>query len=173
MLLRFIALALLSAPVAAADFRTLNFGDSCADVEGKERALGAVAVPWKQISGADIYAFKIREYDRDLVMTYFCPKGKFFTGNYSYPIEQLDDAVKSYRGAYDWLISTYGAPFLDASPWQVGADSKESGRIASDPKKYMTDWRTARLSITMMIAPNLPAEPPGWRVFIVVGERKK
>jgi hypothetical protein len=173
MRLRLLTLALLSTPVAAADFRTLDFGDTCAPVKVREEAQGSVAIPWNQICGADIYAFRVRDYNRDLMITYFCPKGALFSGNWYFPVEPLDVAVSSYRDAYDLLVSQYGAPFLDSSPWQVGADTNDPLAIASDPRMYMTSWKTAHLHTVMSLMPNLKSEHPGWRVFIVVSRAKQ
>lgn len=171
MVYRFFALALLSTSVGATDFRTLNFGDLCAGVEAKEKALGSVAVPSKQMAGADIYAFQVREYDRDVFMTYFCPKGKLFTGNYSFPIERFDDAVKSYRHTYDWLVSIYGTPGLDSTTRRVETDAKHSGAGAPDPTNYGAAWQTPRASISLLIVANQPGEVNGWRILVVIGRR--
>jgi hypothetical protein len=168
-----VALALLSAPVGAADFRVLDFGDACASIQAREEPLGSVAIPWQKISGADIYAFKGREFNRELLITYFCPKGTLFSGNYYFPVEPLDVAVTSYRAAYDLLVSMYGAPFFDTSPWQVGANDKDPRAIASDPQKYTTAWKTPRLHVALSLMPNFPSEGPGRRVFIVVTRLKK
>jgi hypothetical protein len=108
-------LFIAAAPVVAADYRGANFGDDCARVQAQEKARGSSAIPWKQMSGADIYAFQVRENDRDLVMTYFCPKGKLFTVNYSFPTEKLETALQSYRAALDWLSSMFGAPDPETS----------------------------------------------------------
>jgi len=121
MLLRYVALVLLSAPVGAADFRTLDIGDSCASVQAREKARGSIAIPWKQLSGADTYAFRGHDHGRDLTLTYFCPKGALFSGNYYFPVEQLEVAVNTYHAAYDVMVASYGTPFTDNSPWQVGA----------------------------------------------------
>jgi hypothetical protein len=55
---RLVALALLSASAGAADFRVLDLGDACTPVQVREEALGSVAIPWQQMSGADTYALK-------------------------------------------------------------------------------------------------------------------
>jgi hypothetical protein len=98
MLTRCIVLALLSAPVGAADFRGLNFGDSCASVPSREEARGSIAIPWKSPSGADISRiFKGREYERDLTIVYFCSDGGLLGGNYFFQSEPLDAQTAHLR----------------------------------------------------------------------------
>jgi hypothetical protein len=162
-------LALLSAPVGAGDFRGLNFGDSCTSIPSREEARGSIAIPWKSPSGADISRiFKGREYDRDLTIMYLCSEGGLLGGNYFFQSEPLDVAVGSYRSMYDLFVSTYGAPFFDNTPWQVGGSIPDKRIINPDPREYQTMWKTARLLTKLNFAPNLPSEKAGWRVSIVV-----
>jgi hypothetical protein len=169
----FIAVILIAAPADAADFRTLDLGAPCDAAPAREQARGSVAIPWKKIPGADVYAFTGRDYDRDLVVMYFCPQGTLFSGNYFFPIEQPEKAVTSYRGVYDLLIAVYGAPFVDNTPWQVGGSTKDERVINPDPWMYMTAWRTPRLNINMAITQGQESEGPGWRVFVVISRLKK
>ncbi len=92
-----LAVTSFSSPLRAADFRTLDFGAACDSVVTREQARGSVPIPGEKISGADVYGFRGREYDRDLVLTYFCPKGVLFSGNYYFPVEGLETAIVSYR----------------------------------------------------------------------------
>lgn len=166
-----IAMILISAPTGAADFRGLDFGAPCNAAPAHEQARGSVAIPWKTIPGADVYAFTGREYNRDLVIMYFCPQGTLFSGNYFFPIEQPEKTVSSYRDVYDLLVAVYGAPFVDTTPWQVGGSTKDPRVISSDPQKYLTSWITPLLNVNMAI--RLSNESPGWRVFVVINRRKK
>jgi hypothetical protein len=168
----FIAVTLISAPADAEDFRTLNLGSPCDAVPAREQARGSVAIPWKKIPGANVYAFTGRDYDRDLVVMYFCPQGTLFSGNYFFPIEQPENAVTSYRGVYDLLVAVYGAPFVDNTPWQVGGSTKDERVINPDPRMYMTAWRTPRLNVNMCFVQGNESEGPGWRVFVVISRRK-
>jgi hypothetical protein len=59
-----------------------------------------------------IYAFTGREFDRDLFFSYFCMHGDLFTGNYSFPIESLEQAADSYRDVHAKMLSTYGDAFV-------------------------------------------------------------
>jgi len=53
----FVAMILIAAPAGAAEFRTLDIGAPCDAVPAREQARGSVAIPWKTIPGADVYAF--------------------------------------------------------------------------------------------------------------------
>lgn len=174
--LAFLAVTLVAAPVGAADFRTLDVGATCDGVPAREQARGSVSIPWQEISGADVYAFRGRDFGRDLTLMYFCPNGTLFTGNYLFPYEQLKTAVTSYHHAYDLLLSRYGAPFFDNTPWQFGRSTSEVRKhlrfISQDPRKYMTAWKTTRLFIDMAMMPNRESEGR-WRLTVVIGPIKK
>jgi hypothetical protein len=167
MLGRLIAMILISAPAGAANFRGLEFGAPCAAAPAHEQARGSVAIPWKTNPGADVYAFTGREYNRDLVIIYACPQGTLVSGNYMFPVEQLEKTVSTYRDVHDRLVSIYGAPFIDSPPWQVG--TKDPRGISQHPQKYITSWRTPILNVAMSILRT--NEPPGWRVFVVIDRR--
>lgn len=143
------------APVGAADFRILNFGDDCASVQAQEVAKGSIPLPWKQVSGADIYAFQVRENNRDLVLTYFCPHGRLLTGNYSFPDELLDDADKSYGDALKWLTSMYGVP------------EYEGLFQPDDPRRRTAVWRVRGMFVSMMTREEAPSR---WRVVVTVAK---
>jgi hypothetical protein len=160
-----LVLTMLAMSATAADFRALDIGQSCASAREWEVAHGSTPVPGRTGPGADIYAFEGREFDRDLFLSYFCMHGDLFTGNYSFPIESLDQAAASYRDVHDRLLSIYGDTSVDNSPWNGIADRRS---IATDSSKYMTYWKTSRVTATLSIMPNQPNENPGWRVFLVI-----
>lgn len=172
-----LAVILVAAPVSAADFRALDLGATCDGVKAREQARGSISIPWKKIAGADAYAFRARDFGRDLILVYFCPKGVLFSGNYLFPVEHLQEASTSYHNAYDLLVSRYGAPFFDNTPWQVGRSTSEVQKrqrfISLDPRKYMTAWKTQRVFVTMDMMPSRQSERRGWRAFVVIGPIKK
>ena len=118
-----------------------------------------------------MHVFKGREYNRDLTILYDCSPGSLLAGNYFFPSEPADAAARSYRSVYDILISVYGAPALDTTPWQVGGSIPDKRIVASDPRKYMTVWWKGHLSLHLGFSPNLPSESPGLRVWGVFGPR--
>jgi hypothetical protein len=171
MLRGYVALVLLSAPAAAADFRTLDLGDACGPVQVREKALGSVAIPWPHWAGADIYAFTGRDFDRALTFTYFCTNGRLYSGAYYFPVETLDDAFKTYRAVYESLRFTYGDPSVEDAPWQTGPNSNPLAMPAEN-RAYTTAWKTPRLDVNMGLASNYPSERPGRRVVVGITQRK-
>jgi hypothetical protein len=160
------ALMLFVLPVSATDFRALDIGQSCASAREWELARGSAPMQGRAGPGADIYSFEGREFDRDVYLSYFCMNGALFTGNYSFPIESLDQAVDSYRDIRERLLSIYGDTSDDASPWSGAGDIRSTG---IDSPIYMTHWKTARVSTTLSLMRNHPPEKAGWRVFLVIG----
>jgi hypothetical protein len=176
-LVRLLAAILIAAPVSASDFRTLDLGATCDGVQAREQARGSVSIPSQKNSGAEVYAFRGRDFGRDLTLEYFCPKGTLFSGNYLFPVEQLETAVTSYHNAYDLLVSRYGAPFFDNTPWQVGRSTSEVRKhrrfLTLDPREYMTAWKTPHLFVVTHLMSIHESEGRGWRVVVVIGPTKK
>lgn len=163
-------LAVLAARADAADFRVLNIGDACAGVEAKEAALGSKAIPRNDTPRAYALAFEAKEFGRDLVVLYLCNEGRLSSGTYRLPLEELDNAVKSFRNIHDQLLERYGTPLLDSSPWHV-RDATQPATISSQPSEYSTDWSTPRVFAHLMIGhgrkPN--GSLGGWKVALVIG----
>ena len=161
--------ALISWPVCAADFRGVDLGSSCAPVHDLEKEQGSVPIKWREIEGGELHAFNGREFDRDVTILYFCIDGHLFTGNYYFPLEDLDRAVKSFGEAHDSFEAMYGQPFLDTSPWAFRTDPDLDPRaVSSDPTRYMTTWKTSRVRVTVSLMPRDDKPDPKWQVFIVV-----
>jgi hypothetical protein len=160
---------LLSWAVCAADFRAIDLGSPCASVRELEKERGSVPIPWKEMEGGELYAFSGREFDRDVTILYFCIDGHLFTGNYYFPFEDLDQAVKSYGEAHDSFEGTFGRPFLDSSPWVFRTDPDLDPRaVSSDPARYMTTWKTSRARVTLSLMSRDTKPDRKWQVFIVV-----
>jgi len=159
--------AFLSMQVSAADFRVADFGAPCAGIAEREESLGSSSIGWNP-SGPEFLAFKGAEFGREVAILYLCPKGALFAGNYFFPNERFDDALKSLRSVYDELVSKYGKPYLDNTPWQGDADPRG---FQSDPRRYMVTWRAARVRTTLSVMPEDKSEL-AWHVFVVVGQNK-
>ena len=164
-----VACVLLASPVSASDFRVLDFGDSCEQIRGLEKALGSRETSWPGLS-PEVPAFIGHAFDRDVTISYFCLHGKFAVGNYFFPDQSLDEAVQSLHEAYDSLVSKYGAPFTDSSPWH-GANSRFTS-VEPDPSKYMAYWRGERVNTTILLKPGSDASSPTWQVAIAVARRQ-
>jgi hypothetical protein len=160
------ACALLVSSAGAADFRVVNFGDSCDSIRPLERALGSREASWPGLS-PDVPAFIGRAFDREVTISYFCLRGKFAVGNYFFASQSLDEAVESLHEAYDSLVSTYGAPYTDATPWH-GANSRFV-TVAPDPSKYSAFWRGDRVNTIVSLRADGDAPDAKWKVAIAIG----
>src|ERR1700733_8513524 len=107
-----LAATIFSLSATAADFRALNIGQACTTAREWDGARGSTPMPGRTGAGADIYAFTGREFDRDLFFSYFCMHGELFTGNYSFPIESLEQAAESYRDVHAIFFSPFGEAFF-------------------------------------------------------------
>jgi hypothetical protein len=159
-------LTVFAASATAADFRALNVGESCATAREWEIAQGSTALKTSTGGGADIYGFQGQAFGRGVYLSYFCRNGLLFTGNYSFPIESLDQAVESYREIHDQMLSIYGEAFLDQSPWNGNIDAQAT---SLESPKYLTSWTAPRTHTSLTLMRSQPSEITGWRVFIVIG----
>jgi hypothetical protein len=163
-----ITLTLMAARVYGADFRVLDFEETCAHAGQREGALGSRQIGWNP-SGPEYLAFQAQEFERQVSVLYFCPKGVLFTGNYFFPTEGFDDALESFRSLYDSLNSTYGEPFLDNTPWQRNSDRRF---VSPDPHRYMVTWKSSRVQTTMSVMRGHDKSDSTWHVFVVVRKNK-
>ena len=92
----FASLAILFAAMApAADFRTLDFGAACDNVQSTEAARGATPFEGRLPSGYQ-FAFHVREMDRDALAVYTCKDKKVFRGAYIFNVKDGDEATQVY-----------------------------------------------------------------------------
>jgi hypothetical protein len=166
MLARFLVAILISAPINAADSCTADFGATCGGAQAREQG--------REIAGAGASAFSGQDFARGLTVKYLCARKGWplFIGNYLFPIEPLEKAVTSYHHIYDRLISIYGAPYLDTTPWQVGALTKDQRNIDPDPRKYGAYWKTPRLLVNLVMIQSYKSKVRGWRAFVVMSRNK-
>jgi hypothetical protein len=61
------ALVLLATPIRASDFRVMDVGGSCDSISELEQVRDSIPVQWEPMSGAEIYAFSGKDFDRDVV----------------------------------------------------------------------------------------------------------
>jgi hypothetical protein len=154
-----------STQVAAADFRVADFGASCAGIGEREQALGSRPVAWGR-PGPEFKGFKGEAFGREVSILYLCPKDVLCTGNYLFPWESFDEALKSLRSVYDDLATKYGSPFVDTTPWQPDADPRF---VWPDPRGYRATWRAAGIGTTISVMPKDKSES-AWQVFVVVSQ---
>ena len=172
-----IALLLLVFPVAtsAGDFRTLDFGESCANVVEAEKGLGSVQVPPK-VNMTGLTAFTGKDLGRPVEIAYLCRDGKLFLGDTLLPLEEPDEALKTYKMVYDTFNGIYGVPALDNTPWQFGSTTDAYAYpdiIRKNPHGYYVTWMTPRLSITALLACVEVESGPCWRTLLHYGSRSE
>jgi hypothetical protein len=158
----------MAARVYGADFRVLDFEETCAHADQREEALGSTRIGWNP-SGPEYVAFQAQEFERQVSVLYFCPKGVLFTGNYFFPTESTEEALKSLQFLYDSLNSTYGEPFLDNTPWQKYSDLRF---VSPDPQRYMVTWKSSRVQTTMSLVPGDDKSDSTWHVLVIVRKNK-
>ncbi len=164
-------IALLAGPASATDFRALDVGDPCDSVRDSEIAVGSTPITWSGMSPY-VYAFTGQEFGRKVEISYFCPNGTFFTGNYFVPERNLEDAVRSYRQVYTNLFAKLGNPSLDNTPWQKGADNIKEP-TPSDQTKYHVSWLGQRMFTVLSLLRSGDSTSAAWKVAIVIGPSKE
>src|SRR5262245_29182080 len=55
----------------AADVRPIDIGTSCTTIREMEATLGSEEVPWKQIPGRELIAFRDDAFGREFTIVYF------------------------------------------------------------------------------------------------------
>lgn len=160
--------AVLATPTLATDFRTLDFGDSCAEVVSKESDLGSKATK-SSAEGMGVFTFEGLEFDRQVVFSYFCSNGAFLAGDYYFPSETPSDAVASYERIHKLLTDLYGPPVMDNTPWMPAGENRDW--LEKEPMRYRTTWHSARVSVNALFLPSLEDQPKGWRVTLHFGGR--
>jgi hypothetical protein len=156
----FIVAVLLAMRLEAADFRMSDFGESCALLAEREAALGSEPMP---LNGAPAYKTKL--FGHEVSIIYVCTTGVLRIGNYVFPKQTREAAVETLRVVYDDLVSTYGVPFLDGSPWQYG-EATIDPRAIYEPG-YLTAWRTPRVNLTAVLVQDKRDPGPNWKVMVV------
>jgi hypothetical protein len=158
------AATMFAASASAADFRALDFGQSCVWVPEWELAHGSTPAGAPAGNTGPQLAYTGREFDRDLYFFYFCRHGKLFSGNYFFPIVSLEHVSDVYSDVYTRLLSTYGEASADNSPVNRGDLSFSE----TDLPNIYTNWRTSRVSVTLAIRPDRKGDNSGWRIVLVV-----
>ena len=143
-----VLLLVVSTSAVGADFRVLDFGDSCAAIGAKEAALGSTRAEWPKLEAAEVHAFKGPAFQTQVIIGYYCSNDSLLAGNYFFPKGDLEKALGNYEVAHKELASTYGAPFLDDSRWMAPMDSRW---LQEDPIRYSTTWKTPRVWVHLSI----------------------
>jgi hypothetical protein len=160
-----LATMIFAMSATAADFRALDFGQSCLAIPEWEASHGSSRTRWPAPRSGESYAFSVEQFDHVLVASYICANGSLLTGNYFFPVESWAQAIESYRTTYQALRSIYGDAIIETLPWSRKEDSVPPS--ITHPRGYMTSWKTPKVSVMMNIGPSEQWEAPGWRVVIL------
>ena len=156
-------LAVAGGPAAAADFRALNFTDSCAEVGAKEAALGSMPYTEQLPSGFQ-YAFRNREMDRDVIVGYACRDGRFFRGAYIFMVKDEADATALYRALKQRVTKERGKPSYDFASAEYRNKMKSVGATLAPVDTQVAFWNNGHSEAHASVA--APSGARGWRVSL-------
>jgi hypothetical protein len=128
------------APLAFADahdFRALNFGDSCNNVEELESQLGSSP----QSKSAGIFIFAATRYDEDVSIIYICEGGVFSNGAYLFTFSKFSEAREFFEKVKPTLVQEYGKPVLDGSSDRYRRYIESLGKDFTEKDKYLLYWK--------------------------------
>jgi hypothetical protein len=155
-------LASFAAHAGAADFRTLDMGANCNSVSALEKAKGSTPVPSGSMEGSKTYGFKGKAFDRKATFAYFCMKGILRAGFINLPDEDLSLTVESLHEMHDRLISTYGTPVTDNTPWPIGDAPKDPKSVTPDSRRYSASWKTERVDVVIVMERSGSVDEEDW-----------
>jgi hypothetical protein len=160
--LAFIAL-FASESLLAADFRVLNFAEACERLSERESALGSKPFEGKLPSGYQ-FAFRHRDFDRDVVIGYACRDGKFYRGAYIFDARDQADASQIYRELKRRTTRNLGAPYYDFASAEHRRKVSEVGATLSIADTQVAFWKNDRYEAHASVAE--PSKDRGWRVSL-------
>ena len=162
-LLVLILLAAAGGRAMAADFRSLDFNASCADVASKEAALGSAPYTEQLPSGFQ-YAFRNREMDRDVIVGYACREGHFFRGAYIFMVKDEADATALYGALKRRVTKERGKPSYDFASPEYRNKMKSVGATLAPVDTQVAFWNNGRSEAHASVA--APSGTRGWRVSL-------
>ncbi len=147
----------------AADFRTLDFNSSCADLPAREAALGSAPFDEQLPSGFQ-YAFRNREMDRDVIVAYACRDGRFFRGAYIFSARDAADATALYAALKRRMTKERGAPSFDFASAEYRRKMHAVGATLAPVDTQVAFWNSPRSEAHASVA--APSGQRGWRVSL-------
>ena len=150
----------------AADFRDLNFGESCASADTTELTRGSRHAPWTMES-TDLHTYSGRELDRPAWILYLCQGGIFRVGTLFFESQSPRLSVDTYHEIYLSYISQYGVPLLDNTPWRTRQPTAPPMEV--DPAKFSVSWRSKRTLQGMTFRHQSEIPDKDWVVAVTIG----
>jgi hypothetical protein len=143
---------IVTSTTLAAEFRGSEIGGSCEDVPRHEKALGSEQM---ESVRADALVFKGRLLDRPILIGYGCKNDLLSQGSLAFSKDAYAPVRTIFLALYSELVSSYGQPFMDASPPENAGGSTG----------YMAQWQIPNAGITLIMAPER-GEPDRWNVAL-------
>jgi hypothetical protein len=148
---------LVSAASVAAEFRGVELGSSCADINQVEDELGSSPIPVRSRGGGE-YRFSGQAYGHPIEIVYLCENDTLAIGSYLFRSAQFDSAAEYFRAAYGDLSAKLGATRFEYPGYPDAADSQFPHPGMQSPTSYTASWEgpdfSAHLSLTR--GPNAP-----------------
>jgi len=147
---RILYAALFFVPIHSfgADFRVLDLGQSCENVQELEASLGSQ--PESKIENKE-YSFTGTILDMTGRIEYICKDGKFVRGVAFVKFKALDEAKEFYFNSKSKLIDRYGPPTLDLSNKMVDEEAEKHGIKFDDIEKLTIMWNIERTIINFSV----------------------
>jgi hypothetical protein len=161
-----LALITLGPCVNAADFRDLNFGESCASADAAELSRGSERAPWTKES-PDLHTFRGRELDRPAWILYLCNRDALHVGSIFFESKSPRLSAETFHEIYLSYIAQYGVPTLDNTPWRITQPSVPPAE--PDPAKYNVSWRKNGTFRGMIFRHQSDVPDKDWVVAVSVG----
>jgi hypothetical protein len=153
----------LCGPAFAADFRVLDFGTPCEQIESLELARGSTKLDGKLPSGYQ-FAFHTREMERDGLAVYACDGGKFYRGGYIFDATDEADASALYAAIKKRVTRELGAPSYDFASKEHRKKMTDAGATLSRADTLVAFWDAGKSEAHASVA--APAKDRGWRVSL-------
>jgi hypothetical protein len=162
-----ILLMIFTVPAGAADFRSIDIGQSCNAVDAWEMAHGSTRNITRADPGLEVYSYNVEQFGRRVIVRYLCHYGKFFSGHYDFPLEPWPQAVKTYRATYNSIRSIHGAPSTED---HASDDIDNRARSPNHWTTHISEWKDSKADIVLSIVPYQPSKPEldEWHVLIEV-----
>lgn len=148
----------------AADFRALNYGEDCADLEARESLLGAVPARDRTDEGRPFFIFQGEYRGRLVYISYTCPDGKFSAGSYLFERTTFELGKQIYTELKRHLSKEFGSPFFDEDSEEYRKKLSEDVRKMSEAQRYSAMWSSGNSVISSALYG--PAGGDGWQVAI-------
>ena len=139
----------LSYPAISADFRLLNFGDSCEELVSRETAAGS------QLTSAvdERYIFEGRHLNREASIIYQCLDGLLSRGTYALRFDDFATAKRFFLEQEPEFILDYGVPKVDQAAENYLDYMESIGFKIKDEHKYVLYWELETRNILFAATP--------------------